>query len=583
MYIWYDKYRPTSIDEMIIDNNTKEEIREYTGFKSLPLLLTGESGRGKTTIARIIGQNKTQDSKNIYDKYYEFNSSSIKTNGDIKLLFNSILNTNIKLKKIVIIDEIEGIVSNDKKLLDEIINFINLAMNLKSKNIDIICICNKNNVKKKVIDKFNKICKIVDIIEPKICELESGYINNIIKEENININKEALIYLNDICKNDFRIMINILQFCAGVHKNELIDIEKIKKLNSILLLKNIDLYISDKLKNCIDNKEENMDVIFEIYNKDKSKIPLIIYENNNKLIRNININNKAKLDLGITILKNIINYDQMEKIMYVTQNWFLQYIQGLSSLYIPLYNFNKYNFVNPIVIIWTDILFNNILIQNKIKKIYNIYLMINIFNFYKLNDIIFLSEIILNTLINKDYVGFINYLYTYKLYDIKIIDKLVAIVNRSDITDKINLISSKEKKEIIGQLTELINNTKGFYSVIKSGPSPKMAKSGGAKMTPIAAKVAAKVAPVAEKVAPVAEKVAPVAEKVAPIAEKVAPIAEKVAPVAEKVAPVAAKVSKKVAPIAPKPTPQPEPFKIKLKITDNKISLTFNNKKIKQI
>jgi hypothetical protein len=208
--------------------------------------------------------------------------------------------------------------------------------------------------------------------------------------------------------------------------------------------------------------------------------------------------------------------------------------------------------VNPIVIIWTDILFNNILIQNKIKKIYNIYLMINIFNFYKLNDIIFLSEIILNTLINKDYVGFINYLYTYKLYDIKIIDKLVAIVNRSDINDKINLISSKEKKEINGQLTELINNTKGFYSVIKSGPSPKMAKSGGAKVAPIAEKVAAKVA----------EKVAPVAEKVAPIAVKVAPSAPQ-----------------------PQPTPQlqPEPFKIKLKTTDNKISLTFNNKKIKQI
>jgi hypothetical protein len=265
----------------------------------------------------------------------------------------------------------------------------------------------------------------------------------------------------------------------------------------------------------------------------------------------------------------------MEKIMYVTQNWFLQYIQGLSSLYIPLYNFNKYNFVNPIVIIWTDILFNNILIQNKIKKIYNIYLMINIFNFYKLNDIIFLSEIILNTLINKDYVGFINYLYTYKLYDIKIIDKLVAIVNRSDINDKINLISSKEKKEINGQLTELINNTKGFYSVIKSGPSPKMAKSGGAKVAPIAEKVAAKVA---EKVAPIAAKVAPVAEKVAPIAEKVAPVAAKVAPIAEKVAPSAPQPTPQ-----PQPQPQPEPFKIKLKTTDNKISLTFNNKKIKQI
>lgn len=184
--------------------------------------------------------------------------------------------------------------------------------------------------------------------------------------------------------------------------------------------------------------------------------------------------------------------------------------------------------------------------------------MINIFNFYKLNDIIFLSEIILNTLINKDYVGFINYLYTYKLYDIKIIDKLVAIVNRSDINDKINLISSKEKKEINGQLTELINNTKGFYSVIKSGPSPKMAKSGGAKMTPIAAKVA----PIAAKVAPVAEKVAPVAAKVAPVAEKVAPSAPQQTPT---------------------PQPQPEPFKIKLKTTDNKISLTFNNKKIKQI
>ena len=51
--------------------------------------------------------------------------------------------------------------------------------------------------------------------------------------------------------------------------------------------------------------------------------------------------------------------------MYLTQNWCLQYIQGLTSCYIPLIYINNYKFNTVIQINWTEILSNASIIQNK--------------------------------------------------------------------------------------------------------------------------------------------------------------------------------------------------------------------------
>lgn len=56
--IWWEKYRPQTLDEMCLSKENRELILEWGESKEIPhLLLLGTPGIGKTTISRILVQN----------------------------------------------------------------------------------------------------------------------------------------------------------------------------------------------------------------------------------------------------------------------------------------------------------------------------------------------------------------------------------------------------------------------------------------------------------------------------------------------------------------------------------------------
>ena len=53
--LWVEKYRPKTLDDCIIPTKTKEIVRGFLEKSSMPnMILAGESGSGKTSLARVI-------------------------------------------------------------------------------------------------------------------------------------------------------------------------------------------------------------------------------------------------------------------------------------------------------------------------------------------------------------------------------------------------------------------------------------------------------------------------------------------------------------------------------------------------
>ena len=54
-FLWVEQYRPKTINDCILPEETKKTFLEFLSKKELPnMLLTGTAGTGKTTVARAL-------------------------------------------------------------------------------------------------------------------------------------------------------------------------------------------------------------------------------------------------------------------------------------------------------------------------------------------------------------------------------------------------------------------------------------------------------------------------------------------------------------------------------------------------
>ena len=116
--IWYEKYRPSTLSEMVIDKSTRDKIVEYGEKGEIPhLLLIGSAGIGKTSLAKIIA-------KEVIDcEYITINASD---EGGIDMVRTKIKDfaTSASLDekiKIVILGEADGLTTQAQDSLNEIV------------------------------------------------------------------------------------------------------------------------------------------------------------------------------------------------------------------------------------------------------------------------------------------------------------------------------------------------------------------------------------------------------------------------------------------------------------------------------
>lgn len=210
---WTEKYRPTLLNEIILDNDNEAILNNILKTNIFPdLLLYGPPGTGKTTtIINLI--NKYQEINNQIDKslIIHLNASDDRGIDIIRNNLNTFVNSNNFFKtgtKFIILDEVDYMTKSAQ---------IALKYLIKNKNkIDVRFCLICNYISKIELSLQYLFCKIKFINLPQLSIVK--YIDSIIKKENLDVEENYITSLINYYKFDVRSMLNHLQS----NKNNLI-------------------------------------------------------------------------------------------------------------------------------------------------------------------------------------------------------------------------------------------------------------------------------------------------------------------------------------------------------------------------
>ena len=201
-FLWTEKYRPRNISNTILPDDLKFTFDDFIKNGIPNLLLSGGPGVGKTTTAKAMLDQVGSD-------YMVINGSM---NGGIDTLRNDIKSyaSTVSLngkRKFVILDEADYL--NPQSTQPALRNF----MEEYSKNCGFILTANYKN---RIIEPLHSRCSVIEFIihkenKPVLANKFLKRVQDILKEENVEYDKKAVVEL--IIKHfpDWRRIINELQ------------------------------------------------------------------------------------------------------------------------------------------------------------------------------------------------------------------------------------------------------------------------------------------------------------------------------------------------------------------------------------
>ena len=282
---WVEKYRPSSFNDIVLDEVNKEILENIISSNYFPnLLFYGPPGTGKTT--SIINLIKSfQGDNNSKNMMIHLNASDERGIDIIRNQINSFVNSKSLFNngmKFIILDEVDYMTKNAQNALRY------LLQGYKS-NVRFCLICNYiSRIDEALQNEFVRL-RFNQLPETDIIT----FLTNISKSEGLNITSDSLLLIQKMFNSDIRSMINYIQSNEQmINNNKIIQSELWERLITSIQCDELDSIIN--FINTIGNE----------YNIEK-----------------------------INILKTFLNYLIRHKKQYITRDMllFIEYIMHITD------------------------------------------------------------------------------------------------------------------------------------------------------------------------------------------------------------------------------------------------------------
>lgn len=202
---WVEKYRPTNLNDIVLDPLNKSIISQIIDTNYFPnILLYGPPGTGKTTtIINMV--NKFQEKHNQLNKglMIHLNASDERGIDIIRNQIHQFVNSNSLFHngiKFVILDEVDYMTKNAQQALKYLLQGFN-------NNVRFCLICNYiSRIDESLQNEFMRI-RFNQLPEQDIIQ----FLSTISIKEELNISIEKLKSIQRLFKSDIRSMINYIQ------------------------------------------------------------------------------------------------------------------------------------------------------------------------------------------------------------------------------------------------------------------------------------------------------------------------------------------------------------------------------------
>ena len=204
-FLWVEKYRPKTIDECILPEETKKTFKSFLDKGEVPnLLLAGPAGCGKTTVAKALCLQLGVD-------YYVINGSDegrfLDTVRNTAKNFASTVSLSSTAKhKVIIIDEADN-TTNDVQLL------LRAFIEEFHGNCRFIFTCNYKN---RLVEPLHSRCACIDFStnskdRPGLAAQFFARLQEVLDTEGVEYNNKVLVELINKHFPDWRRVLNELQ------------------------------------------------------------------------------------------------------------------------------------------------------------------------------------------------------------------------------------------------------------------------------------------------------------------------------------------------------------------------------------